>query len=264
MNNLMLVRHAQSKYNLERRFTGFYDVGLTPKGEDEAEFAGQLIKNLNIEFDAYFTSQLTRAYNSLDIILKVLNKSNVEINRAWELNERHYGGLTGLNKDETIKKYGDEQVKIIKTELLNERHYGGLTGLNKDETIKKYGEKQVKIWRRSFDIPPPKMEDFHPYKNQIESDILSESLKDTFERVIPYFEKNIKPLLLSKKNILVVFHGNSCRALLMKIFNISEKKITEFEIPTGNPLLIRFENNFKIIDYKYLDQNRAQKIIFNI
>ena len=192
MNNLILVRHGQSKYNLERRFTGFYDVGLTPKGEDEAEYAGQLIKNLNIEFDAYFTSQLTRASNSLDIILKVLNKSDVKINRAWELNERHYGGLTGLNKDETIKKYG---------------------------------EKQVKIWRRSFDIPPPKMEDFHPYKNQIESDILSESLKDTFERVIPYFEKNIKPLLLSKKNILVVFHGNSCRALLMKIFNISEKII---------------------------------------
>ena len=97
MNNLILVRHGQSKYNLERRFTGFYDVGLTPKGEDEAEYAGQLIKNLNIEFDAYFTSQLTRASNSLDIILKVLNKSDVKINRAWELNERHYGGLTGLN-----------------------------------------------------------------------------------------------------------------------------------------------------------------------
>ncbi len=231
MNNLILVRHGQSQWNKERRFTGWADIDLTNQGKSEAKYAGELIKKLNIDFHVCFTSNLKRAINSLDIILESLN---------------------------------NKKVKIIKTELLNERHYGGLTGLNKDETIKKYGEKQVKIWRRSFDIPPPKMEDFHPYKNQIESDILSESLKDTFERVIPYFEKNIKPLLLSKKNILVVFHGNSCRALLMKIFNISEKKITEFEIPTGNPLLIRFENNFKIIDYKYLDQNRAQKIIFNI
>ena len=112
MNNLILVRHGQSKYNLERRFTGFYDVGLTQKGKDEAAYAGKLIKNLNIEFDSYFTSMLSRAYDSLNIILKVLDKPNVEINKAWELNERHYGGLTGLNKDETIKKYGDKQVKI--------------------------------------------------------------------------------------------------------------------------------------------------------
>jgi len=231
MNNLILVRHGQSKFNLERRFTGFYDIGLTSKGESEAKYAGELIKKLNIKFDAYFTSELIRASNTLDIILKVLNISNAEINKAWELNERHYGGLTGLNKDETIKKYGEEQVKI---------------------------------WRRSFDIPPPKMESDHPFRKKIKSEIMGESLKNTFERVVPYFDKKIKPLILSNKNILIVFHGNSCRALLMKILNISKKKIIDFEIPTGNPLLIKFENNSEVKDFKYLDQKREKKILFNI
>ena len=231
MNNLILVRHGQSKFNLERRFTGFYDVDLTLKGETEAKYAGELIKKLDIKFDAYFTSELKRASNTLNIILKVLNVSNAKINKAWELNERHYGGLTGLNKDETIKKYGIDQVKI---------------------------------WRRSFDTPPPKMEPGHPFKIEIKSEISGESLKDTFERVVPYFDRKIKPLILLKKNILIVFHGNSCRALLMKIFNVSKKKIVDFEIPTGNPLLIKFENNFEVKDYKYLDQKREKKILFNI
>jgi len=231
MNNLILVRHGQSKFNLERRFTGFYDVDLTSKGKSEAEHAGRLIKKLNIQFDAYFTSKLVRASNSLNIILKVLKISNPEIYKAWELNERHYGGLTGLNKDETIKKYGVEKVKI---------------------------------WRRSFDTPPPKMELDHPFKNKIKSEITGESLKDTFGRVVPYFNKKIKPLILSNKNILIVFHGNSCRALLMEILNISKKKIIDFEIPTGNPLLIKFEKNFQVIDFKYLDQKRSRKILFNI
>ncbi len=231
MSNLILVRHGQSKFNLERRFTGFYDVELTTKGMAEAEHAGELIKKLNIQFEEYFTSQLKRAINSLNIILKVLNKSNAQINKAWELNERHYGGLTGLNKDDVIKKYGKDQVQI---------------------------------WRRSFNIPPPKIESSHPYKSKINSDISSESLQDTFKRVIPYFNKKIKPLVLSNKNILVVFHGNSCRALLKEILSISEKKIVDFEIPTGNPLLIRFEKNFKVKDFKYLDQKRARKILFNI
>ena len=163
--------------------------------------------------------------------MKALNKSNTKINTAWELNERHYGGLTGLNKDETIKKYGN---------------------------------KQVQIWRRSFDIKPPRMDEDHPYKNKIKSNILSESLKDTYERVVPYYNKKIEPLIISKKNILIVFHGNSCRALLMKIFNISKEKIIEFEIPTGNPLLIRFEKDLKVKDYKYLNSARAKKILFNI
>ena len=231
MSNLILVRHGQSKFNLERRFTGFYDVELTPQGEIEAKYAGELIKKLNIELEEFFTSNLKRASNSLDIILKVLNKKNVKINKAWELNERHYGGLTGLNKDDTIKKYG---------------------------------QKQVQVWRRSFDIAPPPMEAEHPYKNKIKSNILGESLKDTFERVIPYFSKKIKPLILSNKNVLIVFHGNSCRALLKEILNLSEKKIIEFEVPTGNPLLIRFEKNLEVKDCKYLDKKRAKKILFNI
>tara|TARA_B100000965_G_scaffold399296_1_gene418957 strand:+ start:1223 stop:1918 length:696 start_codon:yes stop_codon:yes gene_type:complete len=231
MNNLILVRHGQSKYNLERRFTGFYDVGLTQKGKDEAAYAGKLIKNLNIEFDSYFTSMLSRAYDSLNIILKVLDKPNVEINKAWELNERHYGGLTGLNKDETIKKYGD---------------------------------KQVKIWRRSFNTPPPKMEVDHPYKNKINSSISSESLKDTFDRVVPFFNKKVKPIIKNNKNVLIVFHGNSCRALLMDILNISKEKINELEIPTANPLNIRFNKNLDVQDYKYLDKKREKKILFNI
>ena len=231
MSNLILVRHGQSKFNLERRFTGFYDVELTSQGETEARYAGELIKKLNIELEGYFTSNLKRASNSLDIILKVLNKKNIAINKAWELNERHYGGLTGLNKDDTIKKYG---------------------------------RNQVQIWRRSFNIAPPQMEPEHPYKNKIKSKILGESLEDTFNRVIPYFNKKIKPLILSNKNVLIVFHGNSCRALLKEILNLSEKKIIEFEIPTGNPLLIKFEKNLKVKNCKYLDEKRAKKILFNI
>tara|TARA_Y100000590_G_scaffold414865_1_gene512104 strand:+ start:109 stop:804 length:696 start_codon:yes stop_codon:yes gene_type:complete len=231
MSNLILVRHGQSLWNKERRFTGWADIELTEQGKSEAKLAGQLIKKLEIEFDDYFTSQLKRSINTLEIILEILNKKNS---------------------------------KVIKSASLNERHYGGLTSLNKDEIIKKYGEKQVQIWRRSFDILPPPMQSDHPYKDKINSNIKSESLKDTFERVIPYYEKKIEPLLLSKKNILIVFHGNSCRSLLKKIFNISNKKIIELEVPTGNPLLIKFGDNLKVKDYKYLDQKRYKKILFNV
>ena len=231
MNNLILVRHGQSIWNRERRFTGFVDVELTKVGEAEAQHAGNLIKELNIEFDAYFTSKLKRAINTLNIILKVLEKTDVKINKAWQLNERHYGNLTSLNKDDTIKKYGN---------------------------------KKVQIWRRSFDTQPPPIDKQHPYKEIINSNILTESLEDTIKRVIPYYEQEIKPLIFSKKNILVAFHGNSCRALLMKIFNISKKKIINLEIPTGNPLLINFDDNLKVNNYKYLNPKRAKKIIFNI
>ena len=229
MNNLILVRHGQSHWNKAKRFTGWADIDLTDKGKLEAENAGNLIKNLNIDFHKYFTSNLKRAKNSLNIILKILGKSSD---------------------------------KVINSSALNERHYGGLTGLNKDETIKKFGSKQVHIWRRSFDIPPPPMNLEHPFKNQINSNIESESLKNTFDRVVPYYNKQIRPLLLSEKNILVVFHGNSCRALLMEIFNISKEKIVNFEIPTGNPLLIKFSDKLKIDSYKYLNFKRAKKILF--
>ena len=230
MNNLILVRHGQSLWNKEKRFTGWADIDLTEQGKSEAKRAGQLIKELNIKFDAFFSSNLKRAINSLEIILKILNLQNVEITKAEALNERHYGGLTSLNKDEIKKKYGD---------------------------------KQVLVWRRSFDIPPPQMDSDHPYKKKIKSSILSESLKDTFERVVPYYNEKIEPLILSKKNILIVFHGNSCRALLKKILNISNKKIIELEIPNGNPLSIKFGNDAKIEEYKYLDSERSKKILFN-
>lgn len=231
MNNLILVRHGQSQWNKEKRFTGWADIDLTEKGKKEAKYAGQLIKKLNIEFDVCFTSKLKRAINTSEIILKVLNKNNI---------------------------------KICKTSDLNERHYGELTGLNKDEIAKKFGIKQVLIWRRSLNIAPPPMKKNHPYKKKINSNILSESLKDTFNRVVPYYNENIKPLIISKKNILVIFHGNSCRALLMKIFNISKKKIDKFEIPTGNPMLVKFSEDGKILNYKYLDSKRSKKILFNI
>ena len=156
---------------------------------------------------------------------------------------------------------------------MNERHYGALTGLNKDEMIKKHGKKQVLIWRRSFDIPPPPMEKTnpnHPSKNKTYINIptskipSSESLKDTFKRVIPYYEENIKPLLFSNKNVLISAHGNSLRALCKKLLNISNNKIINFEIPTGNPLLITFDKNVVIKKYKYLDNKRAKNILFNV
>ena len=239
MNNLILVRHGQSFWNKERRFTGWADVGLTERGKSEARWAGQLIKELRLEFDTYFTSVQKRAIHTIEIILDILNKKNSEIKKAWELNERHYGALTGLNKDEMMKKHGKEQVHI---------------------------------WRRSFDVPPPPMEKAHlnhPSKNKAYINIPAskipscESLKNTFERVMPYYEENIKPLLSSNKNILITAHGNSLRALCKKLFNISNKKIVDFEIPTGNPLLIIFEENLKIKEYKYLDEKRAREIIFN-
>ena len=231
MNNLILVRHGQSLWNKEKRFTGWADIDLTDQGKLEAKKAGQLIKDLNIEYQAYFASQLKRSVNTLEIILKVLGKKNSIITKAKELNERHYGGLTSLNKDDTVKKYG---------------------------------AKQVKIWRRSYNTQPPFMSSDHPYYKKIDNKVNAESLKDTFERVIPYYNKKIKPLILSKKNILIVFHGNSCRALLKKIFYIPSKKIVNLEIPTGNPLLIQFDGNLEIKNYKYLDKKRAKKLLFRI
>ena len=235
MNNLILVRHGQSQWNKEKRFTGWADIDLTDKGKSEAEYAGKLIKELDIDFDVCFTSELKRAINSLNIILKVLKKQNTQIIKAWELNERHYGNLTSLNKDEIIKKHGI---------------------------------KQVHVWRRSFDISPPPMDLNHPYIKKIYSSKSkikmpkTESLKDTYNRVIPYYKSKIEPLLSINKNVLVAFHGNTCRSLLKKIFNISEKKIVEFEVPTGNPLLIKLDK-LKVKEYRYLDSKRKRELLFN-
>ena len=231
IHKLVLLRHGESQWNLENRFTGWTDVDLTENGIAEAQSSGQLLKDESCSFNLVYTSVLKRAIKTMELCLNEMDLVDIPIKYNWRLNERHYGALQGLNKAETAKKYG---------------------------------EKQVQIWRRSFDTRPPPMDKQHPYRDKIKSNILSESLKDTIKRVIPYYEKKIKPLISAKKNILIVFHGNSCRALLMEIFNISKEKIVQFEIPTGNPLLIQFEDNLKVQNYKYLDAKRAKKILFNV
>ena len=238
MSKLILTRHGQSTWNAENRFTGWVDVDLSERGVVEAKKSGELIKKLNIKIDVSYTSFLKRAIKTLTTILQ---KNNLELkfNTAWQLNERHYGSLTGLNKDETKKKIGEEQ-------------------------FKKY--------RRSWDIPPPPMQEdskylsnFSPLNGSIPIGMtpLTESLKDTYERGIPLYENEIKKNLSEKKNILISAHGNSLRALCKYLFNISDVKINELEIPTGNPLVIEFSDNLKIEKYYYLDESRAKNIIFN-
>lgn len=189
--NLILVRHGQSEWNAKNLFTGWKDPGLTDQGVSEAKNAGVLISEQNIEFDIMYTSMLSRAQKTGDIILGILNH---------------------------------KEIPIIKNEALNERHYGSLAGLNKDDARKKWGEEQVHIWRRSFDIPPPD----------------GESLKDTADRVLPYFEAEIMPKVLSGSSILIAAHGNSLRALIMKLDSISPEDIVKLEIPTGAPIQYEF------------------------
>ena len=238
MSKLILTRHGQSTWNAENRFTGWVDVGLSEKGREEAKKSGELINELNIKIDISYTSYLKRAIETLTIILKALNLS-MKFNTAWELNERHYGSLTGLNKEETKKKIGEEQ-------------------------FKKY--------RRSWDVAPPFMdkdsnylESFSPLNSGIPKNKipLTESLKHTYERVVPFYNLEIKKNLEIRKNILISAHGNSLRALCKYLFKISDIKINELEIPTGNPLIIEFDNQLKIQKYYYLDDSRAKNIIFN-
>ena len=238
MTKWILTRHGQSTWNAENRFTGWVDVDLSIKGVEEAEKSGQIIKDLNIKIDISYTSYLKRAIKTLTSILR---KNNLELkfNTAWQLNERHYGSLTGLNKEETKKKIGDDQ-------------------------FQKY--------RRSWDIAPPSMEEkseyqdlFSPLNASIPVGMtpFAESLKDTYDRVIPYYKDEIKKNLLDNKNVLISAHGNSLRALCKYIFNISDTKINELEIPTGNPLIIEFGKNLNVNKYYYLDKDRAKTIIFN-
>ena len=189
--NLILVRHGQSEWNAKNLFTGWKDPGLTEQGVSEAKNAGKLILEQSIEFDLMYTSMLSRAQKTGDIILTVLNH---------------------------------KEIPIIKNEALNERHYGSLSGLNKDDARKKWGKEQVHIWRRSFDIPPPD----------------GESLKDTADRVLPYFETEIMPKVISGSSILIAAHGNSLRALIMKLDSISPEDIVKLEIPTGAPIQYEF------------------------
>ena len=235
MSFLILVRHGQSIWNLENRFTGWVDVDLTQKGESEAEKAGFLIKEKNIKIDFYYSSLQLRANNTLKIIQKVLNDQK-NFTKAWQLNERHYGSLTGLNKVEMSKKIG---------------------------------ESKVHEFRRSWDIKPEalsKESSFHPinietYKN-IPKEVIpdTESLKDTYERVIKYFDEEIKKKL-KDKNILISAHGNSIRALCKKMFSLDNNQISGLEIPTGNPLIIELNKNSKIVKCEYLDKDRAKSLL---
>ena len=239
MSKLFLVRHGQSEWNSQNRFTGWVDVNLSDQGRAEAKKSGEMLNALNINIDFFYTSFLRRAINTLEIILGKINKENVNYIKAWELNERHYGSLTGLDKDEVKKKLGEE-------------------------LFKKY--------RRSWDIAPPPQEDnseneklYSPLNKNIDKTLIpkTESLKDTYERVIPYFNKEIKHRLESNKNILIAAHGNSLRALCKMLLKISDEKINELEIPTGNPLIIDFEKDLTIQSIRYLDNSREKKIISN-
>ena len=239
MSKLILVRHGQSTWNLENRFTGWYDVELSDNGILEAKKAGELLIAENINIDYAYTSYLKRAKNTLKIILKNMSLENINIIKSWEFNERHYGNLTGLNKSEMKEKLGEDQIKI---------------------------------YRRSWDIAPPELDKdnkFNPRSDEIYNNLDSkfvpntESLKDTYDRVIPYFDLNIKPKVIEGKNIIIAAHGNSLRALCKKLFNISNEKINELEIPTGNPLVINLDEELKVLNVDYLDGNRKQKLIIN-
>jgi 2,3-bisphosphoglycerate-dependent phosphoglycerate mutase len=202
MNYLVLIRHGESQWNLENRFTGWVDVNLSPKGEKEATEAGEVLKAKNISFDVLFTSVLTRAKRTAQIACEVA---------GYDL-------------------------PVFRDQALNERHYGALQGLNKKETAEKYGDEQVHIWRRSYDVPPPKE------VTELNPDGYSESLKDTAARTIPYYQEKIEPYVKEGKNVLVVAHGNSLRSLVMFLDNLSKEEVLELNIPTGNPLVYELEN----------------------
>ena len=235
MSFLILVRHGQSIWNLEKKFTGWVDVDLTNKGKLEAEKAGLLIKNKNININFYYSSLQLRANHTLELIQKTLNDKKDFI-KAWQLNERHYGSLTGLNKIEMEKKIGKDKVHEF---------------------------------RRSWDIKPDalsKQSPYHPvniekYK-QIPKEFIpdTESLKDTYNRVLKYFEEEIKKKL-TNNNILISAHGNSIRALCKYLFKLDNNQISNLEIPTGNPLTINFFNKLKIIKCEYLDKERAKNLL---
>ncbi len=237
MSKLILVRHGQSEWNLENRFTGWVDVDLAPKGKLEACKSGELIKEQKINIDYFFTSFQKRAIENLNLILNTLRIKENEIIRAWQLNERHYGSLTGLNKDEMKKKLG---------------------------------EKKVHQFRRSWNISPEplsKNNPYHPINIEAYKDVPkqnipdTESLKDTYERVFPYFEKEVLSKLKKNKNILISAHGNSLRAICKYLFKLDENQITKLEIPTGNPLYINFNDKFEINQCHYLDKERAKSLI---
>ena len=223
---LILCRHGQSEWNLENRFTGWADVDLSPKGEQEAKDAGLTLKHEQLSFDLAYTSVLKRATRTLWIMLEEMSLTWIPVINAWELNERHYGALQGLNKSQVAAEYGEEQVQI---------------------------------WRRSYDTPPPALNDDDERHPRFEiryasvSDLpASESLKDTLLRVKPYWQTKIIPSLLGNQDVLIVAHGNSLRAMVKMIENISDKEIMDFNIPTGIPLAYEFNENLKPIKQGFI------------
>jgi len=238
MKQLVLLRHGESIWNKENRFTGWKDIGLTTKGIEEAKNAGKLMKQEGFEFDLAFTSVLKRAVKTLWLALEEMDLMWIPVQRNWRLNERHYGALQGLNKAETAAKYGDEQVLV---------------------------------WRRSYDTRPPQLDpkdDRHPgndkkYKDLDPADLpTTECLKDTVNRFIPYWDQTIAPAIQNDLRVLIVAHGNSIRALIKHLEGISEEAITKVNIPTGVPFVYELKDNLSPIRNYYLgDQEAVKKAI---
>ncbi|MDR2664808.1 MAG: 2,3-diphosphoglycerate-dependent phosphoglycerate mutase [Oscillospiraceae bacterium] len=235
---LVLVRHGESEWNRENRFTGWTDVELSRAGREEAARAGDSLRDLGYSFDVCHTSYLRRAVHTLDIMLDRLDGVWLPVMKTWRLNERHYGALQGLGKSETAKEYG---------------------------------EAQVKIWRRSYDVQPPALSpgdsrspglDARYARGPIQARPLTESLKDTVARAVPYFEQSIKPDIVSGKSVLVVAHGNSLRALVKHIDGVSDTDIAQMNIPTGIPLVYEFDSHFNVARAFYLGDESliAQKM----
>jgi len=231
MPTLVLVRHGQSQWNLENRFTGWVDVDLTAEGEAQAKRSGALIKAAGLTFDRAYTSVLQRAIRTADLALAEADQLWIPLVKDWRLNERHYGALTGLNKEETAEKHGAEQVHV---------------------------------WRRSYDIPPPPMAaggdyDFSKDRRYAGAPIPNtESLKTTLDRVLPYWTGEIAPRLAAGETVLVAAHGNSNRAIIKHLFQVPDETIVGVEIPTGNPLLVNLDAQLKPLRAVYLDESRAE------
>ena len=227
MPQLVLLRHGQSQWNLENRFTGWWDVDLSVAGVDEARAAGRLLREKQFDFDCCFTSVLTRAIRTLHLVLHEMDRLWLPVTKDWRLNERHYGGLTGLNKQETIDKVGAEQVKV---------------------------------WRRSYDIPPPPLDAGSPYDVSADRRYAgivvpqTESLKDTIARALPCYEAEIAPALSAGKRVLVAAHGNSLRGIIKYLSNIADDEIVGLEIPTGKPIVYDLADDLSVISRYYLDE----------
>lgn len=225
MPQLVLIRHGQSQWNLENRFTGWWDVDITEKGAEEAHAAGRLMRDKGLEFDRCFTSFQTRAIKTLHLALEEMDRLWLPEEKDWRLNERHYGGLTGLDKQETRDRHGDDQVHI---------------------------------WRRSFAVPPPPMDAGGPYDLSGDPRYAgvavpqSESLKDTIARVLPYWEAHIAPCLKAGERVLISAHGNSLRALVKHLSDIPDDEITGLEIPTGQPIVYDLADDLTATDRYYL------------